>query len=78
MITLEKQYATYGRELRKLNEQKDALYTIASQKYSEGNGTGQDKAYLEIDAIQAKIDELANLLEGNLLGEDEGLLSFDS
>jgi uncharacterized protein YPO0396 len=70
MSDLEKQYAEYRNELRKLNEQKDAWYTIASQKFSECDKEGQMKAYAEIDRVQEKIDALVNPLESELLSED--------
>lgn len=76
MKTLEQRYSEYRRELSRLNEQKDAQYAIASQKFSQGDKDGQAKAYDEVDAIQAKIDALVNPIEAGdqLLGESEGLL----
>ena len=62
-MTAQKQYEAYRNELKKLNDQKDAWYTIASQKYSEGDRSGQTAAYTEIDAIQAKINALVEAEE---------------
>lgn len=80
MTSLEQKYSEYRRELAKLNEWKDAWYTIADQKFSEGDKDGQTKAYAEVTAIQAKIDALVNPFDEDdkILGENEGLLSFDS
>ena len=78
MTTLEKQYATYRSQLRKLTEQKDAWYTVANQKFSEGDEDGQDRAYDEIDAIQEKIDALINPLGGKLVNNGNRNLEFDS
>lgn len=63
-------------QLKRLNEQKDAWYTIASQKFSDGDKDGQAKAYAEIDAIQIKIDNLVSEINKNdeLLDENDGIL----
>jgi hypothetical protein len=63
MTTLQQRYAAYRSQLNRLNEAKDAWYTIASQKYSEGDKEGQAAAYAEVDKIQAKIDALVNPME---------------
>lgn len=76
--TPEKKYQVYRNEVKRLEEQRDAWYTIASQKFSEGDEKGQAKAYEEIDAIRVMLDAMVNPMEGEALKGDEGLLSFDS
>jgi uncharacterized protein YPO0396 len=63
MKSLEQRYAEYRRDLRKLQEARDAWYTIAGQKFSEGDRDGQDQAYAEIDKVQEKIDALVDPLQ---------------
>jgi predicted Zn-dependent protease len=63
MTTLQQRYAAYRNKLNRLNEQKDAWYTIANQRWNEGDKAGQAAAYAEADKIQAKINALVNPME---------------
>lgn len=78
MSDLQKSYTAYRNELAKLNEVKDAWYTIAGHKFSEGDKEGQAAAYAEVNKIQAKINALVNPFEESdkVFGENEGNISF--
>jgi hypothetical protein len=76
MTTLQQRYAAYRSQLNCLNEAKDAWYTIANQRWNEGDKEGQAAAYAEVDKIQAKIEALVNPMEAEDGPAED--LTFDS
>ena len=61
-MNLERQYADYRNQLRKLEAVRDAWYTIANQKFSDGDEDGEGKAYDEAEAVAKKIMALVDPL----------------
>lgn len=62
----------------KLTEIKNSLYDLASMKWADGDTKGQQAAYVEIDAIDAKINAIIKANEEPVAASEELTLKFDN
>jgi len=70
-------YQEYIRLTKKLTNQKDNLYDIASHKLAIGDNDGAKRIYAEIDEVQKELDKLINPND-QIIDDNELTLKFDS